>query len=74
MIAAKVASSGALDKIAAEWRMPKELASDLVSIALSRRDTCAKMNRSSYPSSMSSFTSTTRDPWPSKSEESESTI
>jgi hypothetical protein len=30
MIAAKVASSGALDKIAAEWRMPKELASDLV--------------------------------------------
>jgi hypothetical protein len=31
MIAAKVASSGALDKIAAEWRMPKELASDLVS-------------------------------------------
>ena len=31
MIAAKVASSGALDKIAQEWRMPKELASDLVS-------------------------------------------
>jgi len=31
MIAAKVASSGALDKIAAEWRMPKELASDLAS-------------------------------------------
>jgi hypothetical protein len=34
MIAAKVASSGALDKIAAEWRMPKELASDLVSHTL----------------------------------------
>jgi hypothetical protein len=34
MIAAKVASSGALDKIAAEWRMPKELASDLVSLLL----------------------------------------
>lgn len=33
MIAAKVASSGALDKIAAEWRMPKELASDLVCLA-----------------------------------------
>jgi hypothetical protein len=35
MIAAKVASSGALDKIAAEWRMPKELASDLVRPSLS---------------------------------------
>jgi len=34
MIAAKVASSGALDKIAAEWRMPKELASDLVKLSL----------------------------------------
>lgn len=31
VIAAKVASSGALDKIAQEWRMPRELASDLVS-------------------------------------------
>ncbi|KAJ9123059.1 hypothetical protein QFC22_001248 [Naganishia vaughanmartiniae] len=34
MIAAQVASSGALDKIANEWRMPKELATDLVKIAL----------------------------------------
>ncbi|ORY29308.1 hypothetical protein BCR39DRAFT_532222 [Naematelia encephala] len=34
MIAAKVASSGALDKIATEWRMPKELASDLVKLSL----------------------------------------
>ena len=30
MIATKVATSGALDKIAQEWRMPKELAGDLV--------------------------------------------
>lgn len=34
MIAAQVASSGALDKIANEWRMPKELATDLVKISL----------------------------------------
>ncbi|EIW73372.1 hypothetical protein TREMEDRAFT_56189 [Tremella mesenterica DSM 1558] len=34
MIAAKVASSGALDKIAMEWRIPKEIACDLVKIAL----------------------------------------
>jgi len=34
MIATKVASSGALDRIASEWRMPKELASDLVKLAL----------------------------------------
>jgi hypothetical protein len=34
MIAAKVASSGALDKIANEWRMPKELAADLVKLSL----------------------------------------
>lgn len=39
MIAAKVASSGALDKIAAEWRMPKELASDLVSSEYSSMNT-----------------------------------
>jgi hypothetical protein len=34
MIAAKVASSGALPKIASEWRMPLELASDLVKLSL----------------------------------------
>ncbi|ORX34830.1 hypothetical protein BD324DRAFT_582986 [Kockovaella imperatae] len=34
MIAAKVASSGALAKVANEWRMPMELAGDLVKIAL----------------------------------------
>ncbi|GFZ51966.1 hypothetical protein JCM24511_09736 [Saitozyma sp. JCM 24511] len=34
IIAATVASSGALEKIATEWRMPMELASDLVKIAL----------------------------------------
>jgi hypothetical protein len=34
MIAAQVASSGALDKIATEWRMPKEIATDLVKISL----------------------------------------
>ncbi len=34
MIAAKVASSGALDRIAAEWKMPKELAGDLVKLSL----------------------------------------
>lgn len=34
MIAAKVASSGALDKIAQEWRMPTELATDLVKLSL----------------------------------------
>ena len=31
MIAAKIASSGALEKVANEWRMPMELAGDLVS-------------------------------------------
>ncbi len=31
MIATQIATSGALDKIAQEWRMPKELAGDLVS-------------------------------------------
>jgi len=34
MIATKVASSGALAKIASEWRMPLELASDLVKLSL----------------------------------------
>jgi hypothetical protein len=34
MIAAKVASSGALAKIAQDWRMPTELAADLVQLAL----------------------------------------
>lgn len=34
MIAAKVASSGALDKIAQEWRMPTELALDMVKLSL----------------------------------------
>lgn len=34
MVAAKVASSGALPKIASEWRMPLELASDLVKLSL----------------------------------------
>lgn len=34
IIAAQVASSGALDKIANEWRMPKEIATDLVKISL----------------------------------------
>jgi hypothetical protein len=33
IIAATVASSGALEKIATEWRMPMELASDLVSLS-----------------------------------------
>lgn len=31
MIAAKVASSGALEKIAADWKLPMEIAIDLVS-------------------------------------------
>ena len=34
MIAAQVASSGALETIAAEWRIPKEIACDLVKISL----------------------------------------
>jgi hypothetical protein len=34
MIASKVASSGALSKIAQEWRMPTELATDLVKLSL----------------------------------------
>jgi hypothetical protein len=34
MIAAKVASSGALNKIAQEWRMPVELATDLIKLSL----------------------------------------
>lgn len=34
MIAAQVASAGSLDKIAAEWRMPRELAADLVKLSL----------------------------------------
>lgn len=33
-IASRVASTGALDRIAAEWRLPKEIALDLVKIAL----------------------------------------
>ncbi|KAI5453906.1 hypothetical protein NCC49_004901 [Naganishia albida] len=33
-IAARVAQTGALDRIAAEWRLPKEVALDLVKIAL----------------------------------------
>ena len=35
MIAAKVASSGALQRLATEWRMPMELATDLVRSVLS---------------------------------------
>lgn len=34
MIAAKVASSGALAKISQEWRIDPEIASDLVQLAL----------------------------------------
>jgi len=34
MIAAKVASSGALEKIAADWKLPMEIAIDLVKISL----------------------------------------
>lgn len=34
MIAAKVASSGALQRIADQWRMPQELATDLVKLSL----------------------------------------
>lgn len=34
MIAAQVASAGSLNKIATEWRMPNELAADLVKLAL----------------------------------------
>lgn len=34
MIAAQVASAGLLDKIAGEWRMPRELAADLVKLSL----------------------------------------
>lgn len=34
MIAAQVASAGLLDKIANEWRMPRELAADLVKLSL----------------------------------------
>jgi hypothetical protein len=74
MIAAKVASSGALDKIAAEWRMPKELASDLVSIPIFQwQRQVTDFHRSSSRSSISSSTSMTLDPWPSRKVESELT-